>query len=155
MPQPCLSSGVVQQPITPHVTCRRPTRVQASEVFNILPLLSINVSSSDGAQGNLCNNTYRTCSTFGNYTHGWLLSARLNLFPVTFLSPDRVRLWNKVPGRVNCFRQRCAEDGGYVWLVNTATHLDSLLPSSQLTFGFSCVSSTAFLFSTWGVRRGE
>lgn len=58
-------AGVVQQPITLHVTWKR-----ASEIFNIQPLLSINVSSSGGAKGNLCNNTYHTCSTFGNYTHG-------------------------------------------------------------------------------------
>lgn len=34
----------------------------------------------------------------------------LNLFPVTFMSPNRVQPWNKVPGGVNCFRQRCAEE---------------------------------------------
>lgn len=102
-------------------------------MFNIQSLLSINVSSSDGAQRNLCNNTYHTCTTFGNYTHGWFLLARLNSFPVTFMSSNRAKCGTKFPAVLIVLGSDVQRTRSYVWIEVIVIHLHSLSPSLSLS----------------------
>lgn len=101
---------------------------------------------------------------FCNYTHGWFLLVLLNLFPMTFMSPNWAKCGEKFPAVLIVLGSDVRRTESYVWIDVIVIHLHSV-PSSRcislLLLPLLGVSDTrthiqhTVPFSMWHVKRGR
>lgn len=89
---------------------------------------------------------------FCNYTNGWFLLALLNLFPMTFMSPNWAKSGEQFPAVLIVLGSDVQRTQSYVWIKIIVIHLHSfpVVPAHMLKH----IQHTCPV-STWRVKWGR